>query len=111
MVNGQMDDIMDAFRYGIEYDDYDRYSDDSESDSDYNEYYDDYYDLENDGYGDEYDYDYYEMANGKKQGTGQRLSRSHSALIRRPKKMRKKGQKHNDQCFCGDGLSSFFGVP
>ena len=45
MVNGKMDDIMDAFRYDMKYDDYGEYND-------YDRYYDDYYGFE--GYG-EYD--------------------------------------------------------
>ena len=69
MVNGQIDDIMDVFRYDYdaEYDDYDeyhdhdRYSDDYEDDGDYDEYYGGYYALESDEYYDQYDDDYYEM--------------------------------------------------
>ena len=44
MMNGQMDDVMNAFRYDVEYDDYGEFDD-------YGRYYDDYY-------GDEYDYFY-----------------------------------------------------
>ena len=42
MMNGQIDDIMDAFRYDMEYEDYGEYND-------YDRYYDDYYGFE--GYG------------------------------------------------------------
>ena len=67
MVNGQMSDIMDAFRYDMEHDDYreyndyDRYLDDYEAYGEYDAYYSDYYDLESDKYGDQYSHDYYEV--------------------------------------------------
>ena len=44
MMNGQMDHIMDAFRYDTEYDDYDRYYGDYYAEG---EYHDDYYEMDN----------------------------------------------------------------
>merc|ERR1712173_198523 len=52
MMDGEMDDVMDAFRYDMEYDDYGEYND-------YDGYLDQLDDYE------AYDGDYYEMDNGK----------------------------------------------
>merc|ERR1719334_2288241 len=43
MVNGQTDDIMDAFRYDVEYGDYGEYNDCGQYDDNY---YDNYYDIQ-----------------------------------------------------------------